>query len=73
MTRLDPAQYDYPNSAYQAACDEIGRLRAALEGIAHPAYGLGFNKLRGLARTPLSPSAKDTPERSVPARDDQND
>ena len=35
---------------------EVERLRAALERIAHPQYGLGFNKLRGIARAALATS-----------------
>ena len=33
---------------------EVKRLREALKHIAHPQYGLGFNKLRGLARAALA-------------------
>ena len=37
-----------------AQTGEVERLRAALEQIANPPYGLGFNKLRGIARKALS-------------------
>lgn len=30
MSRTNPDEYNYPNSAYWAACDEISRLRNAL-------------------------------------------
>lgn len=39
----------------RAAQAETLRLRGALERIANPPYGLGFNKLRGLARKALNP------------------
>lgn len=37
-----------------AQTGEVERLRDALEQIANPPYGLGFNKLRGIARKALS-------------------
>lgn len=43
---------------------EVERYKAALEEIAHPPYGLGFNKLRGIARKVLG-MQKPTPKRAV--------
>ena len=45
-----------PAASTQSAAQtgEVERLRAALEQIANPPYGLGFNKLRGIARKALS-------------------
>ncbi|MGQ3040592.1 MAG: hypothetical protein ACT6TH_15170 [Brevundimonas sp.] len=50
---------------------EVGRLRGALQQIAQPPYGLGFNRLRGLARkalaSPVDGEGSLRPSASVPA------
>lgn len=43
--------------AIQDLEEEVGRLRSALQQIAQPPYGLGFNRLRGLARKALASTA----------------
>lgn len=47
-------EHDEAASTIRAQADEIERLRGALERIAHPEYGLGFNRLRGIGRAALS-------------------
>jgi hypothetical protein len=41
-----------------AAEARADRLAKALKRIAHPEYGLGFNKLRGIARAALQPETQ---------------
>jgi hypothetical protein len=40
-------------------------MRAALEAIANPTYGLGFNKLRGIAKRVLRETSKPTTASAV--------
>lgn len=48
--------------------DEAGQFRTALERIAHPQYGLGFNKLRGIARKALLDAEKSAARRDGSSR-----
>lgn len=38
--------------------ERVKALEGALERIAHPEYGLGFNKLRGIARAAINPTGE---------------
>tara|TARA_R110002051_G_scaffold316556_1_gene396313 strand:- start:3397 stop:3657 length:261 start_codon:yes stop_codon:yes gene_type:complete len=55
-----PINPDGPEAAalIRSQAERVKALEWALERIAHPEYGLGFNKLRGIARAAINPTGE---------------